>query len=118
MSSTDYEGSVHRRYSRGRALNSELYDLWMRAFANYLSPMRPLRGLDLGSGTGRFTPHLADAFGPADARVYPCGACSTWFGPGATTIGLHPSDGLVVDLRDRAVRPPDVQEVWAASVMP
>lgn len=63
MSSTDYEGSVHRRYSRGRALNSELYDLWMAAFTNHVSPERPLRGLDLGSGTGRFTPHLADAFG-------------------------------------------------------
>jgi SAM-dependent methyltransferase len=61
---TDYEGSVHRHYAQGRALSPELHDLWIRTFASHLPPVRPLRGLDLGSGTGRFTPHLAEAFGP------------------------------------------------------
>lgn len=62
--STDYEGSVHRHYAQARALSPELHDLWMGVFASHLRPVRPLRGLDLGSGTGRFTPQLADAFGP------------------------------------------------------
>jgi hypothetical protein len=55
-STTDYEGSVHRRHLQGRALSSELYDLWIGAFASHVSPMRPLRGLDLDRGA--MTGHL------------------------------------------------------------
>ncbi|GAB1508477.1 hypothetical protein JCM33774_05180 [Actinophytocola sp. KF-1] len=36
---------------------------WMTAFARRLPDTRPLTWLDLGSGTGRMTPALADAFG-------------------------------------------------------
>ena len=61
---TDYEGQVHRDYSRGRALVPQVGAHWFRAFAESLPPQRPLHGLDLGSGTGRFSPALADAFGP------------------------------------------------------
>jgi SAM-dependent methyltransferase len=64
MSSTDYDGHIHRDYSRGRALSSDLHRIWTEAFARHLPSRRPLDGLDLGSGTGRFTPHLAAAFGP------------------------------------------------------
>ncbi len=35
----------------------------MDAFAHYLPPERPLSIVDLGSGTGRFSPALAEAFG-------------------------------------------------------
>jgi ubiquinone/menaquinone biosynthesis C-methylase UbiE len=37
---------------------------WISAYAALLPERRPLAGLDVGSGTGRFTPALARAFGP------------------------------------------------------
>ena len=37
---------------------------WISAFGAVLPERRPLAGLDVGSGTGRFTPALARAFGP------------------------------------------------------
>jgi SAM-dependent methyltransferase len=61
---TDYDSQVHRDYARGRALTADNVRLWIAAFAGHLPPDRPLHGLDLGSGTGRFSPALADAFGP------------------------------------------------------
>jgi SAM-dependent methyltransferase len=64
VSATDYDGQIHRDYARGRALTADNIRLWMSAFADHLPPDRPLHGLDLGSGTGRFSPALADAFGP------------------------------------------------------
>ncbi len=36
---------------------------WIETFAGYLPRRRPLTVLDLGSGTGRFSPALAGAFG-------------------------------------------------------
>lgn len=36
---------------------------YMRRFAEHLPARRPLVGIDLGSGTGRFTPALAETFG-------------------------------------------------------
>jgi len=53
-----------RAYARGRALSREQLDVWIRAFEAVLPGRRPLAGLDVGSGTGRFTPALAEAFGP------------------------------------------------------
>ena len=64
MPTTDYDGEVPRFYARGRALAPDQLRWWIEAFAEHLPPDRPLDGLDLGSGTGRFTPALADAFGP------------------------------------------------------
>jgi SAM-dependent methyltransferase len=55
---------VHRDYARGRALSPDNIRWWIAAFEEHLSTQRPLHGLDLGSGTGRFSPALADAFGP------------------------------------------------------
>jgi SAM-dependent methyltransferase len=37
---------------------------WISGFAGLRPHRRPLEGLDVGSGTGRFTPALAPAFGP------------------------------------------------------
>lgn len=50
-------------YVRGRELPAETIDAWMQAFAEHVPEWRPLTVLDLGSGTGRFTPALAHAFG-------------------------------------------------------
>jgi ubiquinone/menaquinone biosynthesis C-methylase UbiE len=59
----DYDTQQHE-YARGRALNEQQQQTWISAFAAVLPERRPLAGLDVGSGTGRFTPALARAFGP------------------------------------------------------
>jgi ubiquinone/menaquinone biosynthesis C-methylase UbiE len=61
----DYNKVQYRDYARGRALQPAQLAAWEAAFAARLPARRPLAGLDLGSGTGRFTPALADRFGPA-----------------------------------------------------
>jgi ubiquinone/menaquinone biosynthesis C-methylase UbiE len=67
MRSIDYDTEQHQDYARGRALTPEQLDVWLGAFAAVLPERRPLAGLDVGSGTGRFTPALAQAFGPVTA---------------------------------------------------
>src|SRR5580704_17613919 len=64
MKPVDYNTQQHENYVRGRSLRPDQTDFWIRALADRLRRRRPLNGLDLGSGTGRFTPALAAAFGP------------------------------------------------------
>jgi ubiquinone/menaquinone biosynthesis C-methylase UbiE len=64
MRRVDYDTEQYRDYARGRALTVPQRDAWLSAFAAVLPARRPLTGLDVGSGTGRFTPVLAEAFGP------------------------------------------------------
>jgi ubiquinone/menaquinone biosynthesis C-methylase UbiE len=64
MRRIDYDTEQYRHYARGRALSEEQMHAWISAFAAALPERRPLAGLDVGSGTGRFTPALARAFGP------------------------------------------------------
>ena len=64
MKPVDYNTQQHENYARGRSLRPDQTDFWIRVFAERLPRRRPLDGLDLGSGTGRFTPALATAFGP------------------------------------------------------
>ncbi len=59
----DYDERQYAVYARARALPPEAMTTWIRAFADHADPRRPLTVLDLGSGTGRFTPALADEFG-------------------------------------------------------
>jgi ubiquinone/menaquinone biosynthesis C-methylase UbiE len=59
----DYDDRQYAVYARGRAVSPESIAVWMQAFARYLADDRPLTILDLGSGTGRFTPALANEFG-------------------------------------------------------
>ena len=63
MREVDYDDRQHRVYSRARALPPETLAEWLRVFARHAPPQRPLAVLDLGSGTGRFTPLLAEEFG-------------------------------------------------------
>ncbi|HEU5419561.1 MAG TPA: class I SAM-dependent methyltransferase [Streptosporangiaceae bacterium] len=65
MRRIDYDTEQYRDYARGRALAEPQLRAWITAFAAALPERRPLAGLDVGSGTGRFTPALARAFGPA-----------------------------------------------------
>jgi ubiquinone/menaquinone biosynthesis C-methylase UbiE len=64
MRAIDYDTEQYRDYARGRALSERQLRVWLDAFAAALPDRRPLAGLDVGSGTGRFTPALAEAFGP------------------------------------------------------
>jgi ubiquinone/menaquinone biosynthesis C-methylase UbiE len=64
MSGIDYDTQQHQDYARGRALTPQQLHVWISAFEAALPEQRPLAGLDVGSGTGRFTPALARAFGP------------------------------------------------------
>lgn len=59
----DYNRTQHQAYAQGRALPADAIQHYMATFAAHLPAQRPLAGIDLGSGTGRFTPALAEAFG-------------------------------------------------------
>ena len=59
----DYDRVQHAAYARARALPPAAIGRYMDLFAGHLPQRRPLAGIDLGSGTGRFTPALAEAFG-------------------------------------------------------
>ncbi|MET0417236.1 MAG: class I SAM-dependent methyltransferase [Actinoplanes sp.] len=63
MREVDYDERQHQVYARARALTEARMATWMRAFAGRAPEQRPLAVLDLGSGTGRFTPELAETFG-------------------------------------------------------
>lgn len=64
MTRIDYDTAQYQDYARGRALNEQQMRAWISAFEALLPERRPLAGLDVGSGTGRYTPALARAFGP------------------------------------------------------
>ena len=64
MKAIDYDKEQYQHYARGRALTEQQMQAWISAFGALLPERRPLAGLDVGSGTGRFTPALARAFGP------------------------------------------------------
>ena len=68
-----YDHAQHAVYARGRVLSPEALQRWLDAFAAAAPARRPLAVLDLGSGTGRFTPGLADTFGGPVYGVEPAG---------------------------------------------
>jgi len=59
----DYNGRLSTVYAAGRVMSPDEVRRWTAAFQAHLPAERPLAVLDLGSGTGRLTPGLADAFG-------------------------------------------------------
>lgn len=71
----DYDRNQYKNYQQGRAHSEETIRLWMEALAKYLPRPSGVTILDLGSGTGRFAPHLAEYFH-------------------ASVIGIEPSDKM------------------------
>jgi ubiquinone/menaquinone biosynthesis C-methylase UbiE len=71
MEKVDYDRRLHGVYAAGRQMSPDAHDVWMEAFAHHLPDTRPLVWLDLGSGTGRMTPALANAFGGPAHGVEP-----------------------------------------------
>jgi len=57
----DFNGPVARKYDHVRALSPEALE-GLRSNATCHAPVRVQRVLDLGSGTGRFSPSLAGWF--------------------------------------------------------
>jgi ubiquinone/menaquinone biosynthesis C-methylase UbiE len=83
----DYDGRQSTVYSQGRRLRPQVLAEWMDAFARHAPAARPLAVLDLGSGTGRFTPALADTFGGPVYGVEPSAGMRT----AALADAAHPA---------------------------
>lgn len=72
--SVDYEKQA-ANFTKGRALSAASWEAWRLAFQRHLLAEAPSRILDLGSGTGRYSPLLAE-----------------WFG--CRVVGVEPSAGM------------------------
>jgi ubiquinone/menaquinone biosynthesis C-methylase UbiE len=83
----DYDDRLHRVYAAGRRLTPDGLRRWLDEFARWAPPERPLAVLDLGSGTGRFTPALADVFGGPVYGVEPSARMRAI----AETDAVHPA---------------------------
>lgn len=83
----DYDQRIHAVYSVGRAMSDHALARWMNAFAAHVPDRRPLAWLDLGSGTGRLAPSLAEAFGGPVYGVEP----SDRMRDQAASINAHPN---------------------------
>lgn len=86
LAPVDYDRVQHQTYAQGRALPAAEIQRYMTAFGAYLPARRPLVGVDLGSGTGRFTPGLAEAFGGPIYGVEPAESMRR----SAEAAGLYP----------------------------
>ncbi len=99
MREVNYDDRQHLVYARARALTPERLTEWLRVFARHAPERRPLAVLDLGSGTGRFTPELAAEFG----------------GP---VWGVEPSDHMRAGAEQHAPHPAVTYLAGSATAIP
>lgn len=66
----DYERQAPN-YSRGRALSDSAAGSWRAAIQRHIAPLKPQRVLDLGSGSGRFSPLIAEWLACAVVGIEP-----------------------------------------------
>lgn len=86
LATVDYDRHQSSVYAKARAISPAMLGEWMAIFSEYLPTERPLGIIDLGSGTGRFTPALANTFG----------------GP---VFGVEPSTKMRLIAEDHAAHP-------------
>jgi ubiquinone/menaquinone biosynthesis C-methylase UbiE len=67
----DYDRTQHAGYAKGRRLLPVSRRSWLRAFRQLAGDRRIRTVVDVGSGTGRFTPALADEFGAEVIGIEP-----------------------------------------------
>jgi ubiquinone/menaquinone biosynthesis C-methylase UbiE len=103
----DYDDRQYTVYAQGRALNTATITTWMRVFADHVPARRPLAVLDLGSGTGRFTPALAETFGGPVYGVEP----STGMRHVAEQSSTHPAVSYFTGGAERIPLPADSCDV-------
>lgn len=80
----DYDGSMSRNFNAARALSENASAVWRAALTPYLAGVGPI--VDVGSGTGRFTMHMAEWFGAVVIGVEP----ATGMRDAAATAAGHP----------------------------
>jgi hypothetical protein len=64
----DYNTEQYKNYARGRELTERQLQTWISACEAELPDRRRLTGLDVGSGTGRFTPGAGTCVRAGDWR--------------------------------------------------
>lgn len=98
----DYDRRLWKGYARGRALPRHAIAVWLDAVSRHAGSARPLTVLDLGSGTGRFSPSLAEWFGGPVYGVEPAANMRQV----AVTTNAHPSVSYLAG-RAEAIPLPD-----------
>ena len=83
--SVDYEKQA-ANFGRARYLSASAKGAWQATLLRTLAPLLPKQVLDLGSGSGRFAPLIAD-----------------WLG--CAVVGVEPSDGMRAEAEREAAHP-------------
>ena len=86
----NYDDGLHARYVQGSTLAPEVLAVWLAAFGRWLGP-HPLQLADVGSGAGRFTVPLAEAFDGPVVGIEPSRRMRAL----APTAGVHPNVSFV-----------------------
>ena len=98
----DYDRQQHAGYAAGRLMPADSQAVWAQALARRAPDARPLTVLDLGSGTGRLTPLLAETFGGPVYGVEPFERmrAQAEAAPHPATVTYLPGRGEAIPLED------------------